>query len=96
MAQIIILDGYEVSFHRVFKKQYKKLPKKIAQQFDERLGLLLENPDNQLLHVHHLKGMQDVVLSMNVSGDYRAHFILDDDLERVLFIKIGTHSELYT
>ncbi len=83
----------EVSFHRHFKKQYKKLPKKVQKQFTDRLAIFLEYPNHPLLHIHTLQGVRYPCLSLNVSADYRAIFIYDN--QSVIFLEIGSHSELY-
>lgn len=84
----------EIVFHKNFKKQYKKLPKKVQTQFATRLELFLIEPSNPILHIHHLHGEDSAYSSMNVTADYRALFI--EDSKRVTFYKIGFHSELYS
>ncbi len=77
-----------------FKKQYTKLPSKIQLQFDSRLILFIEDPTNQLLHLHPLKGNYAGYWSINVNADFRALFLKKGD-SIVLFALIGTHSQLY-
>ena len=77
-----------------FKKQYKKLPTKFQQQFDERLKIFVQDPTNPILRVHPLKGQHRGYWSMNVSGDLRAIYLNKGD-ELVIFAFIGTHSHLY-
>lgn len=77
-----------------FVKQYKKLPPKLRKKFLERVALFKENPCHRLLRVHGLKGDKEPLISMNVTGDYRALFVWETE-ERVRFHQIGTHSELY-
>lgn len=77
-----------------FKKQYKKLPKKFREQFDDRLILFVENPTNPLLRVHPLKGSFSGYWSMNISGDLRALYLKRGE-EIIIFALIGTHSQLY-
>lgn len=77
-----------------FKKQYKKLPKGIQRQFDERLKLFLSDPTDPRLRVHPLKGDYVGYWSMNVNGDFRAIYIMRGD-EIIIFALIGSHSELY-
>lgn len=82
-----------INLHRKFEKQYKKLPPHIQQQFLERVALLQEDPNNSLLRVHALSDKMSEFMSMNVTGDYRALYIIKND--EIFFHKIGTHSELY-
>jgi len=77
-----------------FKKQYKKLPNKFQQQFDERLQLFLLDPTNPKLRVHPLKGNFAGYWSMDISGDIRALYIKRGE-ELIIFGLIGTHSQLY-
>jgi addiction module RelE/StbE family toxin len=77
-----------------FKKQYKKLPKKIQDQFDEKIQLFSIDPTLPMLKVHPLKGNYAGYWSMNVNGDVRALYIMDGD-SIVIFGLIGTHSQLY-
>jgi mRNA-degrading endonuclease YafQ of YafQ-DinJ toxin-antitoxin module len=76
-----------------FDKQYKKLPKKIQQQFDSRLSLYLEAESNPLLKVHNLSGEYRGHQSFNVNTDVRAVFTRVP--EKLYFVAIGSHSELY-
>ena len=83
----------QVSFHRDFKKSFKKLPIKVKTKFAKRLELLLEDADHPLLRVHTLKGGKYPLESMNVTADYRALFLRSKI--KVTFYEIGSHSELY-
>ena len=77
-----------------FKKQYKKLPKRFQDQFDERLQLFLVDPTLPMLRVHPLKGKFVGYWSLNVNGDIRALYLIDGEAI-IIFALIGTHSELY-
>lgn len=77
-----------------FKKQYKKLPQKFQEQFDERLKLFLVDPTSPQLRVHPLKGKFAGYWSLNVNGDIRALYLLEGEA-MIIFALIGTHSELY-
>ncbi len=78
-----------------FKKQYKKLPKKFQQQFDESVHLFALDPINPKLRIHPLKGKFAGYWSMNVSGDLRALYIKRGE-DLIIFGLIGTHSQLYS
>ena len=77
-----------------FKKQYKKLPKKMQDQFDERIKLFLIDSTLPMLRIHPLKGKYAGYWSMSVNGDIRALYIMDGD-SIVIFALIGSHSQLY-
>lgn len=83
-----------VQYTATFKKQYKKLPKKIQNQFDGRLRLFMSDSSDQRLRIHPLKGSFAGYWSMNVSGDFRVLYLLGGN-EIIIFALIGTHSELY-
>ncbi len=77
-----------------FKKQYKKLPTKFQNQFDERVKLFVVDSTNPKLRVHPLKGKFAGHWSMDVSGDIRALYLKRGE-ELIIFALIGTHSQLY-
>jgi addiction module RelE/StbE family toxin len=83
----------KVVIRREFKKSFKKLPIKIRTRFGERLEMLLSQTDPSLLRIHQLSGDKYPLLSMNVTGDYRALFMTENNT--ITFYEIGTHSELY-
>jgi mRNA-degrading endonuclease RelE of RelBE toxin-antitoxin system len=83
-----------VRFHKGFRKRYYRLPKKVRDKFDERLRIFIFDRSHPVLHVHPLRGERWPLMSMNVTGDYRALFTLEKD--GVTFREIGTCSELYT
>lgn len=83
-----------IQYLSTFKKQYRKLPRKFQEQFDERLRLFLSNPTDPRLRLHPLKGSYAGYWSMNVNGDLRALYIQRGD-SLIIFALIGTHSQLY-
>ncbi len=46
----------EISFHRSFKKDYNKPPKRSRHQFDERLIVFISDAFNPILNNHTLRG----------------------------------------
>lgn len=83
----------EVTLHRSFLKNYKKVPKKIRLQFIERKNIFLQEPFHPLLNNHSVDRVFSDCRSINISGDYRAIFRQEDGA--IVFLHIGTHSELY-
>ena len=77
-----------------FKKQYKKVPLKFQQQFDNQIRLLKSDSTNPKLRIHPLKGKFAGYWSMNVNGDIRALYLMRGKTI-IIFALIGTHSELY-
>lgn len=83
----------EVKFHKNFKKKFKRIPQKVQERFYERLNLFLQNKFDKMLNNHSVDKVFPNCKSINVSGDYRA--IFEDQGDVVVFIAIGTHSDLY-
>ena len=82
-----------VNYTKTFKKQHNKLPTKQKQQFSNRLRLFIEDPYNPILRIHPLKGKLGGYFSLSVSGDIRAIFKKSEN--SIIFILIGTHSQIY-
>jgi addiction module RelE/StbE family toxin len=83
-----------VIFSKEFKKDFKKLSNKEKIQFQDRLGLFQEDQNNPQLNNHKLHGKYDGFYSINISGNMRAIYeVVSND--KILFIKIGAHSQLY-
>ncbi len=83
----------QIGRSRRFDKQYKKLPKKIQQQFDTRFRMYLTNKHNPLLNVHPLSGKYRDHQNFNVNADVRVVFLRDQN--KLYLVAIGSHSELY-
>jgi len=77
-----------------FKKRYKKLKSNEKRKLAERLVLFEEDPKNPILNNHQLRGPHKGYYSINITGDLRAIYELVKK-DTALFIKVGTHSELY-
>jgi len=82
-----------ISYSKNFIKQSKKLDKSIRQQLLERIELFNNNPLDSKLNNHPLKGKCKKYRSINVTGDFRALYLMQDDL--FIFDIVGTHSQLY-
>jgi len=85
----------KVKFHRNFEKLYDKLPDKIQKRFEERLIIFVGNPSDPTLRDHSLTGEWQGCRSINITGDYRALYEAQDE-ETIIFVAIGTHSQLYS
>jgi len=77
-----------------FEKDFKKLPLSVRDQFYDRLRLLITTPGHPILRKHKLHGIYQGCMSINITGDYRAIFQYTTT-EKLLFQRIGTHSQLY-
>jgi len=85
----------DIVLQKRFSKQYKKLPTAIQLKFLERVAMLVTSPFDPRLNIHRLHGELLAFQSMNITGDYRALFVADEELSTITFFKIGTHIELY-
>ncbi len=83
----------KVIFSTGFKKDYRKLSEKIKNRFESRLALFLKDKNNRILKDHALMGKYGGYRSINITGDWRA--IYWEEGEGIIFIAIGTHSQLY-
>lgn len=83
----------KIDYSKKFSKQFKQLPAKTQKQFWKRLELFIVEPDHPLLRQHSLKGKLSDYHSFNVSGDVRAIFKRQGEI--MLFVAIGSHSQLY-
>ena len=84
----------QIFFKRSFQHKYRGLSHKLKEKFKERQELFTKEPNSRILNIHKLSGKYDGMWSINITGDYRAIF---DKQENgvIIFINIGTHSELF-
>lgn len=83
-----------ILLHRDFDKKFIKLQPKLREKFKERRDLFLENPFNPILNNHPLTGDRIGQWSINITGDLRVIYFIQND-STVVFIDIDTHSNLY-
>ena len=76
-----------------FEKMFGKCPQEIKKKFKERLRIYRNDKYSSILNNHPLSGKMKGYRSINITGDYRA--ILKEKSTEVIFIAIGTHSQLY-
>lgn len=84
----------EPILHKNFKKMFKSLFPKIQEQFFARLELFIKDKYNPVLNNHSVDQAYPGWRSINVTGDYRALYEVKND-DTIVFMKIGTHSQLY-
>ncbi len=84
----------KIDFSKKFKKKYKKLKLGERRKFEQRLELFEKDPHNSILNNHALQHPYLGFRSIDITGDLRVHYEQIDE-STVLFITIGTHSELY-
>ena len=84
----------KIRFHKRFQKAFKKLTPKIQDRLSERLMLFEQDPFHTILNNHAVDAAYPNWRSINITGDYRALYKIQDG-DVVVFMKIGTHAELY-
>ena len=84
-----------LQYHSKFQKQLQKLPIERQLAVKARLILFEQKPFIAILNNHALKGRYEGYRSINITGDMRAIFIVLDK-NRVEFVYIGSHSQLYS
>jgi len=77
-----------------FDKQYSKLNDKVKNSFKTRVEIFKNNPFDERLRNHALKGKYIGYRSIDVTGNVRALYTIEGDLV-IIFGFIGTHSQLY-
>lgn len=70
-----------------------RIDPKVARAFWKRFDLFLDNPQHPLLKNHPLKGEWNGYRSINITGDWRAIYFQVG--ENIIFVDLGTHSQLY-
>ena len=84
----------KIDFHKDFEKDLDKLPQKYKEQFFERINIFSEDPFHPILNNHQLHGKLKGQHSINITGDIRAIYE-QIDKNKVLFLKIDNHNNLY-
>lgn len=83
-----------VIYSNKFHKNYKKLPRKLQEQFKHRRNLFLENQFAPILNNHQLHDPYAGCRSISITGDYRVVFYHESP-DIVRFIAIDTHHNLF-
>ena len=82
-------------YHKNFHKQYKKLRPAQQKRLKTAVKLFGINPHHPELYNHSLSGEWLGYRSISFGGDWRAHYITDNDDDEALFVAVGTHAQLY-
>ncbi len=81
-------------FTKSFDKQFSKLPSKRQEQAKAAVALFLQDLAHPVLRNHALKGEWKGYYRISAGGDLRLHFKMIDE-DTVLFVAVGSHSQLY-
>ncbi|MEW6236320.1 MAG: type II toxin-antitoxin system mRNA interferase toxin, RelE/StbE family [Candidatus Omnitrophota bacterium] len=84
-----------IELHRNFEKAFAKLNPKQRQRVKETLDLFRRNPYDPQLKNHSLHGCLKGERSISAGGDLRLIFEEEDDYRKVVFVRVGTHNQIY-
>lgn len=83
-----------VRYRKDFVDEFKKLSARQKLKIERVIEIFLQNPHHPTLRNHPLKGKWIKFRSISAEGDLRIHYQPIDD-ETVLFVVVGSHSQLY-
>ena len=85
----------KLEFTKGYQKQFEKLRRNEKIRVQACLKEFYKNPNLPTLRRHALKGKYRLYQSINAGGDLRLHFYEEDDKITFVFVKVGSHSQLY-
>ena len=86
-----------ITFSNDVKKclaKVKQKDSKLAERIEKQLALFAENPKHPSLRTHKLSGNLQNMWSISITMNVRMVYLLLDN-DSVIFIKAGTHDEVY-
>ena len=88
-----MIKPYRIEFVRSARKEFVKLPKQIQSKVVSALELLATNPFSELIKFKKIKGAADLYRIR--IGDYRIIYAIQNEVLKVVVIKIGHRKEVY-
>ena len=86
----------KIEYHKNFTKQFAKLQRKEQERALNSLKLFENEPYAEQLRNHQLQGKLSQFRSISASGDLRLHYYEKEPNHIVVvFVAIGSHSQLY-
>jgi addiction module RelE/StbE family toxin len=86
----------KIEYHKNFTKQFAKLQRKEQERVLNILKLFEKEPFAEQLKNHRLKGNLSQFRSIGMGGDLRLHYYEKEPNHIVvIFVAIGSHSQLY-
>lgn len=83
-----------ILFHKRFNKRFAKLSRKVQQKAVERIELFRHDSSARILDNHALVGKWTGYRSIDITGDYRAIFLMSGE-NPARFYTIDRHGNLY-
>lgn len=85
----------KIKYSKDFKKQYSKLRLNEKRRIKKALRLFKIDYSNSTLRNHVLKGSMKDKRSISAGGDLRLIFQEYENYTLVLFLKVGSHNQVY-
>ena len=85
----------KIKLTKHFQKEFAKLRQNEKDRVHACLDAFQVNPDAPSLRRHALKGEFLGYMSINAGGDLRLHYYEEDDQITFVFVRVGSHSQLY-
>ena len=85
----------KIKFTKNFQKEFARLRQKEKDRVTASLNAFQINPDFPFLQRHALKGEFLGYMSINAGGDLRLLYYEEDDKITFVFVRVGSHSQLY-
>jgi len=85
----------EIFYHKKFVKAFLKLALKQQEKVDNAIALFRQNPLNPALYNHALHGKDQDKRAIAAGGDLRLVFKEENNYQRVIFVRVGTHNQVY-
>ena len=92
-TMIKIKKKKRIEFAPLFIVKLKKAPLDIKIAFKDSLEIFLEDKNHISLRNHALMEPYAGIRSIDITGDWRA--LYREEIERIIFVELGTHAELY-
>lgn len=84
-----------IRFQKRAIKDFGKLSQSQQSAFKKRLHIFADEPFHPILHNHALHGVYETCRSINITGDIRAIYDTPET-NTARFLRIGTHTQLYS
>lgn len=88
-----MIAKFSPSVQKVLKKIQQK-DRQIANRIEKQIALFEENPKHPSLRTHKLSGRVGNMWSISITMSIRMVYVFLDQ-GNVIFVKIGTHDEVY-
>jgi addiction module RelE/StbE family toxin len=85
--------GYDPSFKRAYKKKIKR-NKQLEELYWDKVKIFMKDPFDERLNTHKLSGELKDLWSFSIGYDMRVAFYFANG-NKVVFVDIGTHDEIY-